>query len=176
MRKLENKELERKSVADFKEAPKTPLIIVLDDIRSLHNIGSVFRTADAFLIEKIYLCGITAVPPNKEIHKTALGATETVAWEYQQDVLSVIEKLKKEQVAVFAVEQVENAVFLQDFKVVSDKKYALVFGNEVYGVSQKAVALCDGAVEIPQLGTKHSLNISVSAGIVVWDLFQKMKY
>ncbi|MGL2966658.1 RNA methyltransferase [Flavobacterium sp. XGLA_31] len=176
MRKLENKELERKSVADFKEADKTPIIIILDDIRSLHNIGSVFRTADAFLIEKIYLCGITAVPPHKEIHKTALGATETVAWEHQQDVLSVIEKLKIEQVAVFAVEQVENAVFLQDFKVDSDKKYALVFGNEVYGVSQKAVALCDGAIEIPQLGTKHSLNISVSAGIVVWDLFQKMKY
>ncbi|WP_162127144.1 RNA methyltransferase [Flavobacterium phycosphaerae] len=176
MRKLENKELERKSVADFKEAEKTPLIIMLDDIRSLHNIGSVFRTADAFLIEKIYLCGITAIPPNKEIHKTALGATETVTWEYQKDVLSVIEKLKQEQTAVYAVEQVEKAVFLQDFKVESNRKYALVFGNEVYGVSQKAIELCDGAIEIQQLGTKHSLNISVSAGIVVWDLFQKMKY
>jgi tRNA G18 (ribose-2'-O)-methylase SpoU len=174
MRKLENKELERKSVEDFKEAEKTQLILVLDDIRSLHNIGSVFRTSDAFLIEKIYLCGITAVPPNKEIHKTALGATETVNWEYEKDVLSVIEKLKKESVEVFAVEQVENAIFLQDFITVKGKKYALVFGNEVYGVSQKAIELCDGSIEIPQLGTKHSLNISVSAGIVVWDLFQKL--
>jgi tRNA G18 (ribose-2'-O)-methylase SpoU len=174
MRKLENIELERKSVEDFKEAEKTPLIIVLDDIRSLHNIGSVFRTADAFLIEKIYLCGITAVPPNKEIHKTALGATETVSWEYQKDVLSVIDNLKKEDVAVFAIEQVENAIFLQDFEVQKNKKYALVFGNEVFGVSQKAIEICNGTIEIPQLGTKHSLNISVSAGIVVWDLFKKM--
>lgn len=174
MRKLENKELERKSIADFKEAEKTPIIIVLDDIRSLHNIGSVFRTADAFLIEKIYLCGITAIPPNKEIHKTALGATETVTWEYQENVLDVIENLKKENVSVFAIEQVENSIFLQDFNVDKTKKYALVFGNEVYGVAQSAIELCDGTIEIPQLGTKHSLNISVSAGIVVWDLFKKM--
>ena len=176
MRKLENIELERKSIEGFKEAQKTPLILVLDDIRSLHNIGSVFRTSDAFLIEKIYLCGITATPPNKEIHKTALGATETVSWEYQKDVLVAIEKLKKENVAVFAIEQVENAVFLQDFKIEKGKKYALIFGNEVFGVSQAAIELCDGSIEIPQLGTKHSLNISVSAGIVVWDLFQKMKF
>lgn len=176
MRKLENKELERKSVTDFKTAEKTPLIIILDDIRSLHNIGSVFRTADAFLIEKIYLCGITAVPPHKEIHKTALGATETVAWEYQKEVTEVIQKLKQENTKVLAVEQVENAVLLQNFKVVKGEKYALVFGNEVYGVSQKAVEGCDGSIEIPQLGTKHSLNVSVSAGIVVWDLFHKMMY
>lgn len=176
MRKLENKELERKSVADFKEAVKTPITIVLDDIRSLHNIGSVFRTSDAFLIEKIYLCGITAVPPNKEIHKTALGATETVAWEYQKDVTEVIAKLQGEDWMVYAIEQVEQAIFLQDFEVDPTKKYALVFGNEVYGVSQKAISLCAGSIEIPQLGTKHSLNISVSAGIVVWDLFQKMHY
>ncbi len=174
MRKLENKELERKSVTDFKEAEKTPIIILLDDIRSLHNIGSVFRTADAFLIEKIYLCGITAIPPNKEIHKTALGATETVAWEYQKEVTDVIGLLKKESVSVFAIEQVENAIFLHNFQAKKNKKYALVFGNEVYGVSQKAIELCDGSIEIPQLGTKHSLNISVSAGIVVWDLFQKL--
>ena len=176
MKKLENKELERKTVDDFKQAEKTPIIIILDDIRSLHNIGSVFRTSDAFLIEKIYLCGITATPPNKEIHKTALGATETVDWEYQKDVLSVIEKLKNESVEVFAIEQVENAVFLQNFEINKDKKYALVFGNEVYGVNQKAIELCNGTIEIPQLGTKHSLNISVSAGIVVWDLFQKIKF
>ena len=176
MRKLENSELDRKSIADFKQSEKTPIIIVLDDIRSLHNIGSVFRTADAFLIEKIYLCGITATPPNKEIHKTALGATETVTWEHAENVLEVIENLKTEGTTVLAIEQVESAIFLQDFVVEKYKKYALVFGNEVFGVSQDAVAICDGCIEIPQLGTKHSLNISVSAGIVVWDLFQKMKW
>ncbi|MFE3869988.1 RNA methyltransferase [Flavobacterium sp. ZS1P70] len=176
MRKLENSELERKSIEAFKESKKTPIILVLDDIRSLHNIGSVFRTADAFLIERIYLCGITATPPNKEIHKTALGATETVTWEHNDNVLTVIENLKKENIITLAIEQVESAIFLQDFKIEKDKKYALVFGNEVYGVSQEAVALCDGSIEIPQLGTKHSLNISVSAGIVVWDLFQKINW
>jgi tRNA G18 (ribose-2'-O)-methylase SpoU len=176
MRKLENSELDRKSIEGFKQSEKTPLILVLDDIRSLHNIGSVFRTADAFLVEKIYLCGITATPPNKEIHKTALGATETVAWEHQENVLEVIEKLKTEGVITLAIEQVQSAVFLQNFEVKKGEKYALVFGNEVYGVSQEAVALCDGSIEIPQLGTKHSLNISVSAGIVVWDLFQKMNW
>lgn len=174
MRKLENNELVRKSVQDFKNANKTPIIIILDDIRSLHNIGSVFRTADAFLIEKIYLCGITAVPPNKEIHKTALGATETVAWEYKKNIVEVIEKLKSEKVKTYAIEQVVNAVFLNNFNPEQDKKYALIFGNEVFGVSQKAIELCDGTIEIPQLGTKHSLNISVSTGIVVWDLFQKL--
>jgi len=175
MRKLKNSELNRKSIEDFKQSEKTPIIIVLDDIRSLHNIGSVFRTADAFLIEKIVLCGITATPPNKEMHKTALGATETVAWEHSKNVLEVIQNLKDQNITVLAIEQVESAVFLQDFEVEKDKKYALVFGNEVFGVSQEAVAICDGCIEIPQLGTKHSLNISVSAGIVVWDLFQKMK-
>jgi tRNA G18 (ribose-2'-O)-methylase SpoU len=174
MRKLENSELERKSINDFKQAEKTPIIIVLDDIRSLHNIGSVFRTSDAFLIERIYLCGITATPPNKEIHKTALGATETVSWEYNKNVIEIIEKLKQENILVYAIEQVENAVFLNDFQPIKNKKYALVFGNEVYGVSQDAIKVCDGSIEIPQLGTKHSLNISVSAGIVVWDLFQKL--
>ena len=173
MRKLENSELERKSIDDFKKSEKTPLILVLDDIRSLHNIGSVFRTADAFLIEKIILCGITATPPNKEIHKTALGATETVAWEHHENVLEVIANLKEENIITLAIEQVESSVFLQDFKVDKKQKYALIFGNEVYGVAQEAVALCDGCIEIPQLGTKHSLNISVSAGIVVWDLFKQ---
>ncbi|SHF97016.1 RNA methyltransferase [Flavobacterium johnsoniae] len=176
MRKLENSELERKSIEDFKKSDKTPLILVLDDIRSLHNIGSVFRTSDAFLVEKIILCGITATPPNKEIHKTALGATETVAWEHHENVLEVIENLKKENVLTLAIEQVESAIFLQDFQVEKNQKYALVFGNEVYGVSQEAVAICDGCIEIPQLGTKHSLNIAVSAGIVVWDLFQKLNW
>ncbi|WET04498.1 RNA methyltransferase [Flavobacterium sp. YJ01] len=176
MRKLENSELDRKSIEDFKKSEKIPLILVLDDIRSLHNIGSVFRTADAFLIEKIILCGITATPPNKEIHKTALGATETVTWEHHENVLEVIENLKKENVLTMAIEQVESSVFLQDFEIKKDQKYALVFGNEVFGVSQEAVAICDGCIEIPQLGTKHSLNISVSAGIVVWDLFQKINW
>nr|WP_315157713.1 RNA methyltransferase [uncultured Flavobacterium sp.] len=176
MRKLENSELERKSIEGFKESKKTPLILVLDDVRSLHNIGSVFRTADAFLIEKIILCGITATPPNKEIHKTALGATETVAWEHYENVLDAITNLKKDNVITLAIEQVESAIFLQDFKVDPSKKYALVFGNEVHGVAQEAVALCDGCIEIPQLGTKHSLNISVSAGIVVWDLFKQFNY
>ncbi|KVV14460.1 RNA methyltransferase [Flavobacterium sp. TMP13] len=176
MRKLENSELERKSISDFKQSQKTPLILILDDVRSLHNIGSVFRTADAFLIEKIYLCGITATPPNKEIHKTALGATDTVSWEHVENVVELITKLKKDNIITLAIEQVENAVFLQDFKITSDQKYALVFGNEVYGVAQEAVAACNGCIEIPQLGTKHSLNISVSAGIVVWDLFQKMNW
>lgn len=176
MRKLENSELERKSIEAFKEADKTPIIIILDDVRSLNNIGSVFRTADAFLIEKIYLCGITATPPNKEIHKTALGATETVVWEHNENVLKVIKNLQEDNITVLAIEQVQSAIFLQNFKVEKDTKYALVFGNEVHGVSQEAVALCDGCIEIPQLGTKHSLNISVSVGIVVWDLFKKMSW
>ena len=174
MRKLANSELERKNIEEFKQAQKTPIIIVLDDIRSLHNIGSVFRTSDAFLIEKIYLCGITATPPNKEIHKTALGATDTVAWEYQKDVISVIEQLKADNFSVFAIEQVENSIMLNDFEVEKGKKYALIFGNEVKGVSQQAIEKSEGVIEIPQLGTKHSLNISVSAGIVVWDLFKKL--
>jgi tRNA G18 (ribose-2'-O)-methylase SpoU len=174
MRKLANSELERKNIDEFKEAQKTPIIIILDDIRSLHNIGSVFRTSDAFLVEKIYLCGITATPPNKEIHKTALGATDTVAWEYQKDVLTVIDQLKADNFSVFAIEQVENSIMLNDFEVKKNKKYALVFGNEVKGVSQQAIEKCDGVIEIPQLGTKHSLNISVSTGIVVWDLFKKL--
>lgn len=174
MRKLENSELNRISVDDFKDAKKTPLIIVLDDIRSLNNIGSVFRTSDAFLVEKIFLCGITATPPNKEIHKTALGATETVDWEYAENVLQVIEKLKLEGVKVFAIEQVESSIFLQDFELEKNQKYALVFGNEVFGVAQNAIEICNGTIEIPQLGTKHSLNIAVSAGIVIWDFFKKM--
>lgn len=174
MRKLANSELDRKNINEFKQAEKTPIIIVMDDIRSLHNIGSVFRTSDAFLIEKIYLCGITATPPNKEIHKTALGATDTVTWEYVQNISEVIEKLKQNDVVVYAVEQVERSIMLQDFQIENNKKYALIFGNEVKGVSQEAIEKCDGVIEIPQLGTKHSLNISVSAGIVVWDLFRKL--
>lgn len=175
MRKLKNSELERLSVDDFKAVKKTPLIIVLDNIRSLNNIGSVFRTSDAFLIRKIYLCGITATPPHKDIHKTALGSTETVAWEYVEDTLALVEKLKAEQVTVISVEQAENAIMLNNFTPKQQTTYALVFGNEVKGVSQDVVSASDLVIEIPQYGTKHSLNISVSAGVVIWDVFSKLK-
>jgi tRNA G18 (ribose-2'-O)-methylase SpoU len=174
MRKLANAELDRKNIKEFKEAEKIPIIVVLDDVRSLHNIGSVFRTSDAFLIEKIYLCGITATPPNKEIHKTALGATETVAWEYVKNVLEIVQQLKSEKIKVYSVEQTENAIMLDHFQPETNTTYALLFGNEVKGVSQEAIDASDGVLEIPQLGSKHSLNISVSAGIVIWDLFQKI--
>ena len=174
-RKLKNSELPRLNISEFKEAEKTPLIIVLDNIRSLNNIGSVFRTADAFLVEKIYLCGITAQPPHKDIQKTALGATETVAWEYAETTLEIIKELKSKKVQLLAIEQAENAVFLDEFLPEKEKKYAIIFGNEVKGVQQKVVDNCDQVIEIPQFGTKHSLNISVSTGVVVWDLFCKLK-
>ncbi|MGB2685193.1 MAG: RNA methyltransferase [Olleya sp.] len=175
MRKLKNSELDRLSVNDFKSAEKTPIIIVLDNIRSLNNIGSVFRTSDAFLVEKIYLCGITATPPHKDIHKTALGSTDTVAWEHIENTLDLVEKLKSENVTICAIEQAENATMLDDFKVETNKKYALVFGNEVKGVAQDVVNASDVVIEIPQFGTKHSLNISVSCGVVTWDIFSKLK-
>src|SRR5690554_2103671 len=175
MKKLILDELNRKNIDEFKQAEKTPIIVVLDDIRSLHNIGSFFRTSDAFLIEKIYLCGITATPPNKEIHKTALGATETVTWEYEKEVMLVVDRLKEEKVQIVSVEQVEGSVMLNDFKVDANQKYALFFGNEVKGVNQQVVNNSDIVIEIPQLGTKHSLNVSVSGGIVIWDIFHKMK-
>jgi len=175
MRKLKNSELDRLSVEDFKLVKKTPLIIVLDNIRSLNNIGSVFRTSDAFLIEKIYLCGITATPPHKDIHKTALGSTETVAWEYVEDTLDLVKKLQSQNVKVIAIEQAENAIMLIDFTPEPQITYALVFGNEVKGVSQGVVSASDMTIEIPQFGTKHSLNISVSAGVVIWDVFSKLK-
>ena len=175
MRKLKNSELDRLSVDDFKSVTKTPLIIILDNIRSLNNIGSVFRTSDAFLIEKIYLCGITATPPHKDIHKTALGSTDTVDWEYVENTIELDENLKDEGVKVLAIEQAENATMLNEFKPEANSTYALVFGNEVKGVSQNVVSASDVVIEIPQYGTKHSLNISVSAGVVIWDLFSKLK-
>jgi 23S rRNA (guanosine2251-2'-O)-methyltransferase len=175
MRKLKNSELDRLSVDDFKLVSKTPLIIILDNIRSLNNIGSVFRTSDAFLIKKIYLCGITATPPHKDIQKTALGSTETVEWEYVENTLEVVEKLKAENVKICAIEQAENATMLDAFIPKKQTTYALVFGNEVKGVSQQVVSASDMVIEIPQFGTKHSLNISVSCGVVVWDLFSKLK-
>lgn len=175
MRKLKNSELERLSIEEFKESNKTPLIVILDNIRSLNNIGSVFRTCDAFLIEKIYLCGITAKPPHKDIHKTALGSTETVIWEYTEDTLSLVEKLKADGVKVISIEQAENATMLNEFKPESNTTYAIVFGNEVKGVQQNVVDASDLVIEIPQYGTKHSLNISVSVGVVMWDVFSKLK-
>lgn len=175
MRKLKNEELPRLDIEDFKVAKKTPITIVLDNIRSLNNIGSVFRTADAFLIEKIYLCGITATPPHKDIRKTALGATESVAWEYKKDTLELVEGLKSGGYYVLSIEQAENAVMLDQFECEIPKKYALVFGNEVKGVSQEVVNASNGVLEIPQFGTKHSLNIAVSVGVVVWDLWSKLK-
>ena len=158
-RKIKNSELDRKDIDGFKAAAKTPLIIILDNIRSLNNIGSVFRTADAFLVEKIYLCGMTAQPPHKDIQKTALGATESVSWEYTEDTL----------------ELAADAIMLDAFKPEPNQKYAIIFGNEVKGVQQSVVSVSDVVLEIPQYGTKHSLNISVSTGIVVWDFFSKLK-
>src|SRR5690606_32435617 len=175
MRKLKINELNRLTAEAFKATEKTPLVVVLDNIRSCNNIGSVFRTSDALLVEKIFLCGITATPPNKEIHKTALDAEKSVDWEYLKKTEEAVKKLQQDGFKVFAVEQVENSILLPDFKPAAGEKVALVFGNEVKGVQQKVVNLCDGAIEIPQFGTKHSFNVSVSAGIVLWDIFQKMK-
>lgn len=174
MRKLKNSELDRLSVDGFKSAKKTPIIIILDNIRSLNNIGSVFRTSDAFLIEKIYLCGITATPPHKDIHKTALGSTDTVAWEYIENTLELATTLQNEGVKICAIEQAEKATLLNTFTPEPETKYALVFGNEVKGVAQDVVSASDFIIEIPQYGTKHSLNISVSCGVVVWDIFSKL--
>lgn len=175
MRKRKNEELNRLNIEGFKSASKTPIILVLDNIRSLHNIGSVFRTADAFLLQEIVLCGITAKPPHKDIHKTALGATESVSWRYESDVLEVIKSLQNQGVEVLAVEQAEGAMSLESFSPKPNTTYALVFGNEVKGVAQEVVSQAQGVLEIPQYGTKHSLNISVSVGVVVWQLFQALR-
>ena len=173
MRKLKNEELDRLTLDTFKSAKKTPLIIILDNVRSLHNIGSVFRTADAFLIEKIYLCGITAKPPHKDIRKTALGATESVAWKYVENTSDVINQLKKEGYQNIAIEQATKAKMLNEFEIRKEEKYALIFGNEVKGVNQEVINICDEVIEIPQYGTKHSLNISVCAGVVIWNFWSK---
>jgi tRNA G18 (ribose-2'-O)-methylase SpoU len=176
MRKLKNSELDRLKVEEFKATEKIPLVVVLDNIRSLNNIGSVFRTADAFLVEKIYLCGITATPPNREIHKTALGATESVEWAYFETTEELIRELRSQGVKVLSVEQVDSSTPLNEFYPEKGTRYALVFGNEVKGVQQKVVDLSDECLEIPQFGTKHSLNISVSCGVVLWDLFGKFRF
>lgn len=175
MRKLLNEELPRLTAEEFKEQAKLPLVIVLDNVRSHLNVGSVFRTADAFLVEAIYLCGITGTPPHRDINKTALGATETVSWKHYDDTTAAVNELKQQGYTIISIEQAEGATMLNEFKPIAGAKYAVVFGNEVDGVAQEVVSQSDVVVEIPQYGTKHSLNISVSAGIVVWDLVGKMK-
>ena len=173
MRKLKNSELNRLSVPEFKDADKIRVTVVLDNVRSLNNIGSVFRTADAFLIEKVMLCGITACPPHKDIHKTALGATESVDWEYYHETNDAIRDLKKKGYLIVAVEQTEESVSLDNFCMAQDEKYAFVFGHEIKGVQQEIVDLSDTSLDIPQFGTKHSLNISVCVGMVLWEVFKQ---
>jgi tRNA G18 (ribose-2'-O)-methylase SpoU len=173
MRKLLNEELDRLSIDAFKKVEKVPFTVVLDNVRSLHNIGSVFRTADAFRLEAVYLCGITATPPHREIHKTALGATESVAWEYREETTEAIAELKEKGYLIYSVEQTEGALLLDQVNISAEQKYALVFGHEIRGVDQQVVDMSDQCIEIPQYGTKHSLNISVAAGIVIWELFRR---
>ncbi|KAF0236422.1 MAG: SpoU rRNA methylase family [Prolixibacteraceae bacterium] len=175
MRKLKNPELNRLTAEEYKTISKTPVVVVLDNIRSCNNIGSVFRTSDALLIEKVYLCGITATPPNAEIHKTALDAEKSVEWEYFEKTEDVVIELQTQGYKVYAIEQVENSILLPDYFPAVGEKVAVVFGNEVKGVQQKVVNICNGSIEIPQFGTKHSFNVSVSAGIVLWDIFQKLQ-
>jgi 23S rRNA (guanosine2251-2'-O)-methyltransferase len=175
MRKRLNEELGRKTIDEFRNSIKSPFSIVLDNIRSHNNIGSVFRTADAFLVEKIFLCGITAVPPHREIRKTALGATDSVEWKYYNDAMDAVLKLRQEGYMIICIEQVEDSIELQDFTISPGQKYALVFGHEINGVSQKIIDICDSCIEIPQYGTKHSFNIAVSTGIVLWELSRKLK-
>lgn len=169
MRKLTMDELNRCTVEEFKNKKKNQLVILLDDVRSLNNVGSAFRTGDAFLVEKIILCGITGTPPHRDINKTALGATESVEWEYKKEAIEAIHQLKKEGYTIISIEQTEGAIPLQNFEFEEEKKYCVIFGNEAFGVNDKLIELSDFSIEIPQLGTKHSLNISVTVGIVVWD-------
>lgn len=175
MKKLSMEELQRISTEEFKEVKKAPVVLVLDNIRSLNNVGSAFRTGDAFRVEKIFLCGITGKPPHRDIQKTALGATESVDWEYCLNTMEAIAKLKESGHQIYALEQTDESIMLNEFTPALDKKYALVFGNEVFGVEDEVLLACDGVLEIPQQGTKHSLNISVSLGIAVWDLMVKLK-
>lgn len=168
-------ELNRKTVDEFREAEKTPVVVVLDNIRSMHNVGSVFRTSDAFLLESMYLCGYTPQPPHRDIHKTALGATETVHWQYFATTSGAVQQLRSEGYHIFAIEQAENSVALNSFPAKQYAKVAVIFGNEVSGVDAEVIGMSDGCIEIPQLGMKHSLNISVAAGIVLWELFKQLR-
>ncbi len=176
MRKLSLKELNRVNIDQFKQQEKAPMVLVLDNVRSALNVGSAFRTADAFALEKVYLCGITAQPPHREILKTAIGATDSMDWSYAKQTVDVVAALKAEGYVILAVEQAEESVMLPEFTIVSDTKYALVFGNEVNGVGEAVMEMVDYCLEVPQFGTKHSLNISVCIGVVVWDLFKQLKY
>jgi 23S rRNA (guanosine2251-2'-O)-methyltransferase len=173
MRKLKLEELNRISPEEYKTKEKAPIILVLDNIRSLHNVGSAFRTGDAFLIQKIFLCGITGTPPNRELHKSALGAEDVVEWEYAKSTAEAIQNLKSEGWKIICLEQAEESVLLQNFIPKKNERYAFVFGNEVFGVEDEVIALSDNCLEIPQFGTKHSFNVSVSMGIVLWDYFLK---
>lgn len=173
MRKLRTIEMQRLSVDEFHEAPKMPLIVVLDDVRSLHNVGSVFRSGDAFRVEAVYLCGITATPPHPEIHKTALGGEDSVAWRYFPTATEAVESLHNNGFFVYSIEQVEGSTKLQNLQLDTDRRYAVVLGNEVKGVHQEVVDMSDGCLEIPQFGTKHSLNVSVTAGMVIWEVAKK---
>ena len=175
MKKKNIEDLHRISVETFKSTKKKPLVVILDNVRSLHNVGSVFRTSDAYLVEKIFLCGITAVPPSAEIHKTALGAENTVQWEYAENTVAVVASLKANGHTVLAIEQVEGSVSLNDFAIDNNRKYAVILGNEVKGVQQSVVDQCDACIELPQFGTKHSLNVSVTAGIVIWEFSKQMQ-
>lgn len=172
-RKLKLWELERVTEEEFRGQKKFPIIVILNDIRSLNNIGSFFRTSDAFNVEKIYLCGITAAPPHRDIQKTALGATETIEWEYRTSIVDLVKELKKEAVCICSIEQAQETVLLQEIAMLQDKRFALVFGNEVNGVDQEVIDLSDHIIEIPQFGTKHSLNVSVCAGVVLWEFAKK---
>ncbi len=174
--KLKNEELGRKTIEEFKMLKKIPLVVVLDNVRSLHNVGSVFRSCDAFAIETLYLCGYTGTPPNKEINKTALGATESMNWKHESDIITLLTKLKQDCYTICAIEQTQHATPLHTFAVDTEKKYALVFGNEVEGVQQNVIDTCDTVLEIAQGGTKHSLNIAVSAGVVLWEFFKKISF
>lgn len=173
--KLSMEQLGRISVDEYKSSEKSPLIIIADNVRSMHNVGSIFRTSDAFLVEKIYLCGITPTPPHREIQKTALGATESVDWQYAENTLEVVNQLKKEGWTILALEQTTNSVMLDELKVEKGEKIAIVLGNEVEGVNQEVINLCHKAVEIPQFGTKHSFNVSVSCGIMLWQVYLCLK-
>ncbi len=176
MRKLLNSELNRLDINEFKDASKSPIVVILDNIRSSNNIGSIFRTSDAFRIASIYLCGISATPPNKEIHKTALGAEDSVDWKYRKDTIDAVNELKKEGYKIIAIEQVEDSIYLSHYTPDPNDRLALIFGNEVKGVEQNIVDHCNLCIEIPQFGTKHSFNVSVSAGIVLWDIFNKTNH
>jgi len=176
VKKLKNSELDRISIEEFKKSKKIAITILLENIRSAHNIGSIFRTADSFLINEIILCGISAQPPNKNIRKTALGSSESVEWKYEKNINKAIEKLKNEGNKIISIEQTTNSISLENFKPQKNDKYAIIFGNEVNGIEQRTINLSDMVIEIPQFGTKHSLNISVAAGIIIWDLFSKINH